>query len=140
MSIDVKKMTPLLQVFDMPASIAFYRDLLGFEVVHTSGGEREKFWWAQLHLGGATLMLNTAYDDGERPAERDLARTASHGDTVLYFDSPEVDATYAYLRERGLDVQPPEVTFYGAKQLYVKDPDGYSLCFQWYAVEKSTTE
>ena len=29
-------LTPLIQVFDMPASLAFYRDKLGFEVVSAS--------------------------------------------------------------------------------------------------------
>jgi glyoxylase I family protein len=28
-------------------------------------------------------------------------------------------------------VKPPKVAPYGMKQLYVKDPDGYVLCFQW---------
>ncbi|MFZ0213142.1 MAG: VOC family protein [Candidatus Acidiferrales bacterium] len=36
MAIDIRGMTPLLQVFDMRASIAFYRDVLGFEVVSRS--------------------------------------------------------------------------------------------------------
>ena len=33
MAIVVKRMAPLLQVFDMPTALAFYRDALGFEVV-----------------------------------------------------------------------------------------------------------
>jgi Glyoxalase/Bleomycin resistance protein/Dioxygenase superfamily len=36
MGIEIRGMAPLLQVFDMPTSIAFYRDVLGFEVVTTS--------------------------------------------------------------------------------------------------------
>ena len=31
-------MSPLLNVFDMPVSLHFYRDVLGFEIVSTSGG------------------------------------------------------------------------------------------------------
>jgi hypothetical protein len=30
---------------------------------------------------------------------------------------------------------PPKVAPYGMKQLYVTDPDGYILCFQWPASE-----
>jgi hypothetical protein len=30
-------------------------------------------------------------------------------------------------------VKEPVVQRYGMKQLYVRDPDGYSLCFQWKA-------
>lgn len=40
MSIVVKGMAPLLQVFDMPAAIAFYRDKSGFEVVNSNAPGR----------------------------------------------------------------------------------------------------
>jgi catechol 2,3-dioxygenase-like lactoylglutathione lyase family enzyme len=36
MALDVRRLTPLLQVYDMPTSVRFYRDVLGFEVVSTS--------------------------------------------------------------------------------------------------------
>ncbi len=36
MGLDVRGLTPLLQVYDMPTSVRFYRDVLGFEVVSTS--------------------------------------------------------------------------------------------------------
>jgi catechol 2,3-dioxygenase-like lactoylglutathione lyase family enzyme len=32
---DIRGMTPLLQVFDMARSLRFYRDVLGFEIVQT---------------------------------------------------------------------------------------------------------
>ena len=71
MALDVRGLTPLLQVYDMPTSVRFYRDVLGFEVAATSPmlGE-DRFHWALLRLGDAELMLNTAYEfDNDRPAE-----------------------------------------------------------------------
>ena len=44
---------------------------------------------------------------------------------------PETDAAYAHLRSRAENVNEPKVVPYGMKQLYVRDPDGYNLCFQW---------
>jgi glyoxylase I family protein len=133
MAIDVRGLAPLLQVFDMPASVRFYRDVLGFEVVATSpvlGADR--FHWALLRLGNAELMLNTAYEsDHQRPAQPDRARTAAHHDTGLYFGCPDVDAAYEELRAKGLKLEAPAVAPYGMKQLYCRDPDGYILCFQW---------
>ncbi len=35
-AIRLERMAPLLQVFDMPESLKFYRDILGFAVVQTS--------------------------------------------------------------------------------------------------------
>lgn len=44
MSLIIKGMAPLLQVFDMPTSIRFYRDVLGFEVVSDAGGGDDTDW------------------------------------------------------------------------------------------------
>lgn len=50
MSLKVEGMAPLLRVFDMPASLAFYRDILGFERVDDSGGGDASDWvWLRLH-------------------------------------------------------------------------------------------
>jgi glyoxylase I family protein len=130
MAIDVRGIAPLLQVFDMPTSIAFYCERLGFEIVATSR-PGPVFGWALLRLNGLELMLNTAYEDDSRPAAPDPARIAAHGDTGIYFGCPDVDGAYAHLREKGVDAKPPRVAPYGMKQLYVTDPDGYELCFQW---------
>jgi uncharacterized glyoxalase superfamily protein PhnB len=133
MALDVRGLTPLLQVYDMPTSVRFYRDQLGFEVVATAPvlGE-DSFHWALLRLGGAELMLNTAYEfDSERPPERDCTRTAAHDDTGLFMGCPDVDAAWQELVRKGVTVQQPVVTGYGMKQMYLRDPDGYVLCFQW---------
>ena len=129
MPIEVDGVCPLLQVFDMPAALAFYRDTLGFAVVQSSG-PGDTFDWGLLRLGDAWLMLNTAYEAPHRPAAPDPARIAAHQDTALYFGCADVDGVHAYLRERGLAVKEPVITSYGMKQLYVRDPDGYNLCFQ----------
>jgi len=130
MPIVVTGVTPLLEVFDMATSIAFYRDALGFEIVHTSQlGER--FDWALLRLEGAELMLNTAYDENERPQVPDPRRSPGHADATLFFGCPDVDAAYTHLRDKGIAVEGPTVRDYGMKQLWVTDPDGFKLCFQW---------
>jgi len=139
MALEVRGVTALLQVYDMPTSVRFYRDVLGFEVVTTSPPYAEgRFHWCLLRLGGAEVMLNTAYEhDHERPAEPDAARTAAHEDTGLFFGCPDVDAAYRQLRDAGVAVKEPAVAGYGMKQLSVRDPDGYALCFQWAAAATS---
>ncbi len=73
MAIETTGMTPLLQVFDMPEALAFYGDRLGFSVVDRSPEvetpEGRFSHWVWLRLGPCDLMLNTAYDAGERPAK-----------------------------------------------------------------------
>jgi len=131
MSIDVRGVCVLLQVFDMPTAVRFYRDVLGFEVVQTSAREGDQFDWGLLRLNDAQLMLNTAYEQDSRPSQPDTSRVAGHDDTCLYFGCPDVDAAYRHLLAHGVDVKKPKVAPYGMKQLYLRDPDGYGICFQW---------
>src|ERR1700733_5927568 len=112
MPIDFRGVAPLLQVFDMPAAVHFYRDVLGFEIVNQSrptiqGDDR--FGWALLRFAGCELMLNTAYEEDQRPPQPDPARVAAHGDTCLYFGCEDLDGAYQHLCERGIAVQPPKV-------------------------------
>ena len=134
MAIEVRGVCTLILVFDMPTALRFYRDALGFEVKETSDSAAgDDVDWCYLELGGADLMLNGMYEAPRRPAAPDQRRNAVHKDTCLYFACPDVDAAYRHLRAKGIDVQEPNVAAYGMKQLYVRDPDGYNLCFQWKA-------
>lgn len=136
MPIDLRGMTPLLQVFDMPTSLKFYCDVLGFEIAQTdSNTTAPNHNWVWLKHGEIDLMLNTAYEYGKRPPAPDPRRVAAHEDTGLFIAAPDVDAIHGYLRAKGVDVKEPEIAPYGMKQLYVSDPDGFVLCFQW-AVSK----
>lgn len=127
---------PLIQVFDMPASIRFYRDVLGFEVVTnsppyaTEDGE-PLFHWALLRCDGAELMLNTAYDEGERPAQPESLRTTGHGDCGFFIGCPDVDGAYRELQAKGVCCSPPHTARYGMRQLSFSDPDGYGITLQW---------
>lgn len=136
MVIQVEGMVPLLAVFDVPTAVAFYRDVIGFEVVQTSkpfSDAKDDFGWAMLRLGKVELMLNNAYENNARPVLPDSARVTWHKDVILYFACRDVDGVYEYLRSRGVEVKQPSIAYYGMKQVHVSDPDGYMLCFQWAA-------
>jgi uncharacterized glyoxalase superfamily protein PhnB len=133
MVIEIDGAVPLLNVYDVPTSIAFYRDVLGFEVVNHSQPfteAKDDYGWALLRLNGVELMLNNAYEDNIRPSKPDASRNAWHKDVCLYMNCRDVDGTYAYLHSRGVAAKEPRVAYYGMKQVSLKDPDGYSLCFQ----------
>jgi len=134
MAIEVKGMTPLIQVFDMANSLRFYCDVLGFEIVaNDKNTQAPNHNWVWLRLQGVELMLNTAYEYDKRPPKPDSSRVASHRDTTLYFGAPNVDAVYEHMRANGIDVKKPTIAPYGMKQLRFRDPDGFGLCFQWRA-------
>ncbi len=125
----IQGLCPLLQVFDMPRALAFYRDRLAFEILMRDR-DRDDCDWVLLRWGTAELMLNTAYEADERPAVPDPKRMAAHADTTLYLSTPDVDALYSQWRDQYGDVDPPVVREYGMKQWTVIDPEGYAICFQ----------
>jgi catechol 2,3-dioxygenase-like lactoylglutathione lyase family enzyme len=128
MALDFRGACTMLEVFDMPTSLAFYCDILGFKVIGSSGPV-PRCGWALLRHGDVELMLNTQYEDERRPPIADSARQAHHRDTCIYFGCADPDTAYEHLHDHGTNPRVPVVTSYGWKQVYVKDPDGYVLCF-----------
>ena len=139
MGIAVRGLCPLIQVFDMPTSLRFYRDILGFAEVEKSG-RGDDVGWAWLRHGDAALMLNTAYDVGERPDEPEAARVTAHGDTILYLGCEDLKGAHEYLVAQGVRAEAPKVAPYGMNQLYATDPDGYGVCFQWPVEEEEQSD
>lgn len=118
----VLALTPLLFVQNIEVSLAFYRDQLGFEMTQ-KWEPAGKLAWCRLVRGNAAVMLQQA-DEEDGPPERRGRGVA------FYFLCDDADAMHAELAGRSLSLDPPQVAFYGMKQLYLKDPDGYELCFQ----------
>lgn len=129
MAVALRGMAPLLVVEDLQASLAFYRDVLDFEVISTSGDDYPP-GWALLARGGTELMLNGAHGPGAL-APRDPARAAAHGDTALYFGCADLDGAWQHLRGHGIELAEPMLTDYGFRSLALTDPDGYTLVLHW---------
>jgi catechol 2,3-dioxygenase-like lactoylglutathione lyase family enzyme len=125
-------LVPELDVTDLDKSLAFYCDVLGFQVRYLRPEER----FAYLSREGAELMLEEAAGPGRRfhtaPLERPFGRGAN-------FQIRVADAAGLIERVRGagapilLDL---EDRWYrrgdgavGNRQFVVVDPDGYLLRF-----------
>lgn len=118
----LKRTVPLLVVSDIDRSQAFYCDQLGFGVAN-SWEPDGKLAWCWLEAGDAPLMLQQACK-GDPPLS-----TCGKGVT-FYFICEDAEAIFRELKNRGVDATEPSVTFYGMKQTFVTDPDGYELCFE----------
>ncbi len=109
---------PVLAVADVAASVAFYRDKLGFSV----GG----MWPDAENPGFAIVGMGTIIIALDRDPEAGAQR---HGwCAYLYID--DVDAYHAELAARGVEIaRMPEDAFYGCRDMDVRDPDGNLLAF-----------
>lgn len=142
---NLKGVCPLLGVYDMPTSVRFYRDKLGFEIVshspHLGGDDPDRFHWCWLRHGDADIMLNTNYEfDEDRPVRPAEYRAPQQEHVCIYFGCPDVDGAYEELRSRGVDVRAPKVERYGMKDIALRDPDGFSLVFHWQANQNPDRE
>ncbi len=130
MHIKTTGMAPLIQVFDMKTSVAFYVGMLGFKLLQRSQESETHFDWCMLENDGSYLMLNTAYEQHERPPAPDAKRNQHHHDTGFYFKCTDVAAAYRMIKAAGGDVTSPQKIHYGANEIRVIDPDGYNVFFQ----------
>jgi catechol 2,3-dioxygenase-like lactoylglutathione lyase family enzyme len=122
---EVKEVVPFLAVVDMPASLAFYMDGLGF-AMEGKWVDDGVLRWCRLRLGGASLMLQQFRTSGHDA--RRFGDDKGEG-VVLCFFCADAVAFHRAVRERGLDATEPQV----GNAMWVTemiDPDGYRLLFE----------
>jgi glyoxylase I family protein len=119
----VQALWPLLAVDDIDVSLMFWRDRLGFTIVQQAEGDDGRVFWCRLERGSSSIMLQAA------AAEDGPAKERGRGVT-LYFVCDDVDAFFAEVSSRGWKVDPPTVAYYGMRQLYLSEPNGYFVCFE----------
>jgi lactoylglutathione lyase len=103
--------TIVLFVSDVERARRFYRDQLGLEQVHESGGR------VGLQCGATRLLLHPT-EDAERGA----------WNVELYFQVEDVDECVARMRGQGVGVLlEPSDEPWGERNAGVLDPDGYPI-------------
>jgi catechol 2,3-dioxygenase-like lactoylglutathione lyase family enzyme len=103
-----------LEVAQMEASVRFYRDVLGMELVY--GTPQSGFCSLRL-VGTEFPILNLQ----QGPPVTDWGR--------IIFHVADVDAFWAYMRERGFKADHPQNAPWGERYFQVHDPDGHELSF-----------
>ena len=118
MTIGMNKLTPNLIVDSIEACLEFWVGRLGFEKV-TEVPEGEQLGFVILRRGKLELMLQSHASLG-----KDVAPVAQEAyRTVVYCEVPKLAAVRQALEGWPL-VVPERTTFYGARELIVKDPAG----------------
>jgi uncharacterized glyoxalase superfamily protein PhnB len=134
----------MFTVKDMMKSIAFYRDTLGF-VVESRWPDVDPPMWANLMLGEQSVMIGAsmAPDDPGCAVQVDAATKAylmaSHQDytknkagvgVFVYLKVDDVDAFHDRAVTKGVrNAGKPTSQFYGIRDFWMQDPDGYRLMF-----------
>jgi uncharacterized glyoxalase superfamily protein PhnB len=121
----VKKLTPVLFVERIEPVLAFWTQHLGFvKTVEVPDGEQLAF--VILQQGSSEVMYQSYAS-----AEKDLPAIASEirkGPTFLYLEVDDLQPIKAAIQ--GMEIYLPErTTFYGSREIGVKDPAGHFIAF-----------
>ena len=107
---------PVFVVRDVLKSVAYYRDVLGFDVEFLYG---EPTFYAGVERGNVLIHLQAAHESKREP-----------GQMAINVFVSDVDALYEELKGRGATLlSAPKDYAYGMRDFDVADLDGNALCF-----------
>src|SRR5262249_50102274 len=113
----MQRVTPMIHVSDLTATIAWY-EALGFRTLRTNADEGA-IDWALLELDEGRVMFNAGGAHTNAPRR----------EVDLYVHTSGVDALYARLKDTHDVIEGPHNTFYGMRELIVRDQDGFWVTF-----------
>ena len=114
---------PFFIVADVPATLAFYRDMLGFEITFRGPSADDEFFG--IVRRGAAMLMFKALD--VEPVPNYHREPAFSWDA--YFDVPDPDALAAEFAARRVPFAVPLNSGGGLRGFVVEDLDGYGLYF-----------
>jgi lactoylglutathione lyase len=120
-SLRARSLSTSLTVKDLPTSVAWYRDVVGFTVDNEY--ERDgKLRAVALKAGSVRILLNQ--DDGARGWDR----VKGEGFSLQFTTAQRVDDIAMRIRNRGgaLESEPADMPW-GARVFRLTDPDGFKL-------------
>jgi uncharacterized glyoxalase superfamily protein PhnB len=131
-SVPVDTVLPHVTYRDVGAAIAWLTEVFGF-TEHYRYGEGPD--GAQMHLGGAWVMLNSARPGRATPAQ------LGQGTQSLTVFVDDVDAQFARVKSAGAKiVEELNETMYGERQFAAEDLDGHHWLFSRHARDVSPDE
>lgn len=124
---EISSIAPLFIVKNVPATLAFYRDRLGFDVAF-QGPEPDDIFFGIVRRGGAMIMFK---DIGVAPVPnytRDIQQGIARWDAYVHV--PDPDALAAEFLSRSIEFFVPlQNTGDGLRGFELQDTNGYVLFF-----------
>ena len=118
---------PCFIVKDVPSTLAFYRDSLGFDVTF-QGPEPNDIFFGIVERRAAMILFKSVGVDAVPNHTRDVHKGVLRWDAYLCV--PDPDELAAELASRNVEFsEPVKDTHDGLRGFEIRDPDGYVLFF-----------
>ena len=122
----VNKSTPILHVKSVEPSLKFWTERFGFrKTIEVPEGDHIGF--VALEHDAVEVMYQT-YSGMQADSSNPLAKAVDKGPSFLFMEVPDINAIAEALKGAEV-VQPIHETFYGAKEIVVKEPGGHFVIF-----------
>lgn len=113
-----KNVVPMIHVPDVRATVQWYESI-GFHVVAAYGNESEGYSFAIVSFGAGQVMFS---EGGEASDKR-------RREVDLYVYADDVDELYERLKDRVDVVERPHNTFYGMREVIIRDVNRFWITF-----------
>ena len=122
----VNRSTPILHVKSVEPSLKFWTERFGFhKTVEVPEGDHLGF--VALENDKVEIMYQT-YSGMQADPANPLAKVVDQGPSFLFMEVPDIKAAEQALKGADI-VQPIHDTFYGSKEIVVKEPGGHFVIF-----------
>jgi uncharacterized glyoxalase superfamily protein PhnB len=122
----VNKSTPILHVKSVEPSLKFWTERFGFrKTIEVPEGDHIGF--VALQNDAVEVMYQT-YSGMQADAANPLAKAVDQGPSFLFMEVSDIKAVSDALKGTEI-VQPIHDTFYGSKEIVVKEPGGHFVIF-----------
>jgi uncharacterized glyoxalase superfamily protein PhnB len=122
----VNKSTPILHVKSVEPSVKFWTERFGFrQTIAVPEGNHLGF--VALENDKVEIMYQT-YTGMQSDPANPLAKAVEQGPSFLFMEVPDIKAAEEAVKGADI-VQPIHETFYGAKEIVVREPGGHFVIF-----------
>ena len=124
---EIGSVAPLFIVRDVPATLAFYRDRLGFEITF-QGPEPDDIFFGIVQRGRAMIMFKAVDVEPVPNYTRDIGHGIARWDAYIHV--PDPDALAAEFSSRGVEFfEPLQNNSDNLRGFEIEDVNGYVLYF-----------
>ena len=122
---NVKRITPVLFVPEVEPCVKFWVERMGFQKT-AEVPDGDKLAFAMLQKGSVELMYQS-YTSADKDVAA-ISQVVRKGPTFLYVEVDHLDDAIAATKGAEV-VMPVRETFYGSKEIGIKDPAGHFVTF-----------